>query len=198
MRLLSALLQGDPLSPPTRQPPRLHPAARLPPRHRQPPPTHTLAAALRPRSAPGRDPHHVQPEVHRRALPRTGRLQHARDAAGDPWPESSLLAAHLLCTHAVLTVHLADLHRQIFDKLAHSSIMRLNESSMDKARRPRPNNRRPAVPSTPAHPPRWLPHLGGNNSPPHPFSTESPHAAPRLTPHLATPHPATPRRSSLT
>ena len=26
--------------------------------------------------------------------------------------------------------------RQIFDRLAHSSIMRLNESSMDKARRP--------------------------------------------------------------
>ena len=49
--------------------------------------------------------------------------------------------------------------RQIFDKLAHSSIMRLNESSMDKARAPRPRAARPPPRrALPAHlPPPALP-----------------------------------------
>ena len=45
------------------------------------PPLSSFVAALRPRSARGRDPHHVQPKVHRRALPRAGHVQHAVDAA---------------------------------------------------------------------------------------------------------------------
>ena len=49
--------------------------------------------------------------------------------------------------------------RQIFDRLAHSSIMRLNESSMDKASspssslHPRPRHQpRPHAPAAPAAP----------------------------------------------
>jgi hypothetical protein len=49
--------------------------------------------------------------------------------------------------------------RQIFDKLAHSSIMRLNESSMDKARPPaRPQSLR-LLPQTPV-PATWGSHIG--------------------------------------
>ena len=71
--------------------------------------------------------------------------------------------------------------RQIFDKLAHSSIMRLNESSMDKAR-------------PPAQPPLAAPNPGGCHvwggarpgalSPSHAASS---HAAPRHTLRPATP-----------
>ena len=50
--------------------------------------------------------------------------------------------------------------RQIFDKLAHSSIMRLNESSMDKARPPaRPQSLR-LLPQTPV-PATWGGRRGG-------------------------------------
>lgn len=75
--------------------------------------------------------------------------------------------------------------RQIFDKLAHSSIMRLNESSMDKA-------------PTHAHPLLAASHPGGS----HVWVGASPrHTLARLTPSLVAPrgHPfLASRRSSLT
>ena len=88
--------------------------------------------------------------------------------------------------------------RQIFDKLAHSSIMRLNESSMDKARPPaRPQSLR-LLPQTPV-PATGGGGGGGGGAPPHtPPSPLVPRGillrptTPRAAPHLVC------RRSSLT
>ena len=86
--------------------------------------------------------------------------------------------------------------RQIFDKLAHSSIMRLNESSMDKVRPPARPPARTAAACSPK--PRRRPRLVGGWAPrrtpraPHTHSASS-HAAPSHAAPHRTLRPATPR-----